>query len=301
MTILAQLNDCHCCNDACSTVQKKSWDLFAIFGLNGLTCSVLLFITSNFGSWYADCRAFCPGPSSYEDRTLAAWSKKKNHETRLLWPLRTNCWSMKHSRKEDLQKKTQGWIIWQDKGAIEAHWDKRACIREYSGTTCWRGSTESRLHSLRAICFLCFTHSGTTSVLVIGLCVLLCGADFVVFVLWLVFVFFLHLMHKVGIHSKTVIIVMMSAAQEQKKYGAWWMSDGKCVLKAKMVLYWNWSVTLRPYWHWSYYSFFMFLFVCTFVGLLNSRPDSHFDFAELIQAASNRKNRAQLLSNQCKV
>ena len=51
--------------------------LFAIFGLNGLTCSVLLFITSNFGSWYADCRAFCPGPSSYEDRTLAAWSKKK--------------------------------------------------------------------------------------------------------------------------------------------------------------------------------------------------------------------------------
>ena len=52
--------------------------LFAIFGLNGLTCSVLLFITSNFGSWYADCRAFCPGPSSYEDRTLAAWSKKKS-------------------------------------------------------------------------------------------------------------------------------------------------------------------------------------------------------------------------------
>ena len=51
--------------------------LFAIFGLNGLTCSVLLFIASNFGSWYADCRAFCPGPSSYEDRTLAAWSKKK--------------------------------------------------------------------------------------------------------------------------------------------------------------------------------------------------------------------------------
>ena len=48
-----------------------------IFGLNGLTCSVLLFITSNFGSWYADCRAFCPEPSSYEDRTLAAWSKKK--------------------------------------------------------------------------------------------------------------------------------------------------------------------------------------------------------------------------------
>ena len=62
--------------------------LFAIFGLNGLTCSVLLFITSNFGSWYADCRAFCPGPSSYEDRTLAAWSKKKNimgHWTCVNW------------------------------------------------------------------------------------------------------------------------------------------------------------------------------------------------------------------------
>ena len=55
--------------------------LFAIFGLNGLTCSVLLFITSNFGSWYADCRAFCPGPSSYEDRTLAAWSKKKSKKS----------------------------------------------------------------------------------------------------------------------------------------------------------------------------------------------------------------------------
>ena len=56
--------------------------LFAIFGLNGLTCSMLLFITSNFGSWYADCRTFCPGPASYEDRTLAAWSKKKNIEGR---------------------------------------------------------------------------------------------------------------------------------------------------------------------------------------------------------------------------
>ena len=28
-------------------------------------------------SGYADCRALCPGPSSQEDRTLAAWSKKK--------------------------------------------------------------------------------------------------------------------------------------------------------------------------------------------------------------------------------
>ena len=57
--------------------------LFAIFGLNGLTCSVLLFITSNFGSWYADCKAFCPGSSSYEDRILAAWSKKKFYSTQV--------------------------------------------------------------------------------------------------------------------------------------------------------------------------------------------------------------------------
>ena len=52
--------------------------LFAIFGLNDL---VVLFcfnsVTSNCGSWYADCRALCPGPSSQEDRTLAARSKKK--------------------------------------------------------------------------------------------------------------------------------------------------------------------------------------------------------------------------------
>ena len=52
--------------------------LFAIFGLNDL---VVLFcfnsVTSNCGSWYAECRALCPGPSSQEDRTLAARSKKK--------------------------------------------------------------------------------------------------------------------------------------------------------------------------------------------------------------------------------
>ena len=52
--------------------------LFAIFGLND---NVVLFcfnsVTSKCGSWYADCRALCPGPSSQEDRTLAAWSKKK--------------------------------------------------------------------------------------------------------------------------------------------------------------------------------------------------------------------------------
>ena len=52
--------------------------LFAIFGLNDY---VVLFcfnsVTSKCGSWYADCRALCPGPSSQEDRALAAWSKKK--------------------------------------------------------------------------------------------------------------------------------------------------------------------------------------------------------------------------------
>ena len=51
--------------------------LFAIFGLNDY---VVLFcfnsVTSKCGSWYADCRALCPGPSSQEDRALAAWSKK---------------------------------------------------------------------------------------------------------------------------------------------------------------------------------------------------------------------------------
>ena len=52
--------------------------LFAIFGLNEFWCSVCFnSVTSNFGLWYADCRAFCPGPSSQEDRILAAWSKKK--------------------------------------------------------------------------------------------------------------------------------------------------------------------------------------------------------------------------------
>ena len=54
--------------------------LFAIFGLND---NVVLFcfnsVTSKCGSWYADCRALCPGPSSQEDRTLAAWSKKNLH------------------------------------------------------------------------------------------------------------------------------------------------------------------------------------------------------------------------------
>ena len=51
-----------------------------IFGLNGLTCSVLLFITSNFGSWYADCRAFCPEPSSYEH--LSSVEPKKTTVTK---------------------------------------------------------------------------------------------------------------------------------------------------------------------------------------------------------------------------
>ena len=36
-----------------------------------------LTVTSKCGSWYADCRALCPGPSSQEDRTLAARGKKK--------------------------------------------------------------------------------------------------------------------------------------------------------------------------------------------------------------------------------
>ena len=50
---------------------------FAIFGLND---NVVLFclnsVASKCGSWYADCRALRRGPSSQEDRTLAAWSKK---------------------------------------------------------------------------------------------------------------------------------------------------------------------------------------------------------------------------------
>ena len=60
----------------------------------------------------------------------------------------------------------------------------------------------------------------------VGLCVLLCGAVFVGFC-WVTGIpLSLHLMHKVVIHSKTVTIVMMSAAQEQKKKG--------CILATRM-------------------------------------------------------------------
>ena len=42
-------------------------------------------VTSKCGSWYADCRALCPGPSSQEDRTLAARSKKKSSPEDEVW------------------------------------------------------------------------------------------------------------------------------------------------------------------------------------------------------------------------
>ena len=50
----------------CTSVWEN--DYVALFCFNS--------VTSSCGSWYPDCRALCPGPSSQEDRTLAARIKK---------------------------------------------------------------------------------------------------------------------------------------------------------------------------------------------------------------------------------
>ena len=61
--------------------------LVAIFGLNDYFVRFCFnLIPSTCGSRYADCRALCPGPSSQEDRTLAARSKKKNSHFCTLYP-----------------------------------------------------------------------------------------------------------------------------------------------------------------------------------------------------------------------
>ena len=89
----------------------------------------------------------------------------------------------KRRRKDGLYDKTkaQAWrtLRW---------WEQ--CSREYSGTTCWRRSTESRVYSLRAICFTVSPIVGLPVFCFVGLCVLLCGAVFVVFDWWLVLPFF---------------------------------------------------------------------------------------------------------------
>ena len=51
--------------------------VFRIRGDNQVVLCCFNSVTSNCGLWYADCRALCPEPSSQEDRTLAARSKKK--------------------------------------------------------------------------------------------------------------------------------------------------------------------------------------------------------------------------------
>ena len=62
-------------------LQRRSNHLICLIAFFGLNDWVVRFcfnlFTSNCGICYADWRALCPGPSSQEDRTLAARSKKK--------------------------------------------------------------------------------------------------------------------------------------------------------------------------------------------------------------------------------
>ena len=84
--------------------------------------------------------------------------------------------------------------------------------------------SESRgLHSPRAMSVSPFHLIGITRFLVVlfGFCLVFLVGRFVVcvvFVVWLVFPLFAYGMHKFVVISKTVTIVMMSAAMEQKKY-----------------------------------------------------------------------------------
>ena len=148
--------------------------------------------------------------------------------------------------RKTCQKKTQRWIIWQDKGASEAHWDKESMHprvqRNYlPERKYWEPAplTKSHLFSLfHPFCdYQCF------------------GYWLVYFVVWgrfccfcLVTGFCLFLAFDAqGRHSFQDYHHRHDerSTGAKKKYGAWWMSDGKCVLKARMVLYWNWSVTLK--------------------------------------------------------
>ena len=70
----------------CCHQQRRSNLLICLFLCNLWNDYVVLFrfhpVTSKYGSWYAGCRALCPGPSSQEDRILAARSKNKRDQLR---------------------------------------------------------------------------------------------------------------------------------------------------------------------------------------------------------------------------
>ena len=78
MTTLAQLHDCHSCNDERSIVQKKN----KFFGLNVL---IILFVSIQFCP-IADHVMLTVGRSARDLLgTLAAWSKKKRCCGRSVW------------------------------------------------------------------------------------------------------------------------------------------------------------------------------------------------------------------------
>ena len=82
MTSIAYLHDCHCCHNERSIVQKKKAEVdrpwSPVLSYDNLDPKYKLppSVTSRVVD--ADCRALCPEPSSQEDRTSAARSKKKN-------------------------------------------------------------------------------------------------------------------------------------------------------------------------------------------------------------------------------
>ena len=99
----------------------------------------------------------------------------------------------KRRRKDGSTSKAPSSSAWRDESKV---------IQEHSETTCWKRSTESRVDITESL-FHCFTSGGLLVFCFAFVCVLVvCEAVFVVFVWWLVFPFFKHLMHKVVIHPR---------------------------------------------------------------------------------------------------